>query len=131
MAEDDSKQQLAKERTEFAEDRTFEATERTFAGWMRTAFAAIGVGVGFHALFPQLEPQWVGKLIATLFLVLGAVIAMTAERRACATFNRMRVHEVAPFGTPSIRWISWSIVAGALALIAALWLLVEGTQPTA
>ncbi len=123
MAEDDTKQDLAKERTDLAEDRTVQATERTFAGWMRTAFAAIGVGVGFHALFPELEPAWVGKLIATFFLALAAVIAIVGERRACATFARLKAHEVAPFGTPSIRWMSWSVVGGALALIAVLWLL--------
>jgi putative membrane protein len=127
MAQGDSKQDLAEDRTDLAEDRTVQATERTFAGWMRTSFAAIGVGVAFHALFPQLEPQWVGKLIATLFVVLGAVIALTAERRACATFNRLKAHEVATFGIPSIRWISWSIVAGALTLVAALWLFVDGS----
>jgi len=129
MAEQDTKQDLAKERTDFAEDRTVQATERTFAGWMRTAFAAIGVGVGFHALFPELEPTWVVKAIATGFLVLAAVIAITAEQRARATFDRLEAHQVTPFGTPRIRWMSWAVVAGALALIAALWLLSGGQEP--
>jgi putative membrane protein len=130
MAENESKNELAEERTHFAEDRTVQATERTFAGWIRTAFAAIGVGVGFHALFGELQPLWLPKSIASLFILLAAAIAYTAERRACRTFGRLKAHEVAPFGTPSIRWVSWSVIAASLALIAALWLLHEGSPAT-
>ena len=44
-------------RTDLAEDRNIMAMERTFAGWMRTAFAAIGIGlVGLLSLFtPKLR----------------------------------------------------------------------------
>ena len=47
---------FAEDRTDWAEDRTAMANERTFAGWMRTALAAIGIGIGFNALFDKLEP---------------------------------------------------------------------------
>lgn len=123
MAEENPKQELAKERTSFAEDRTVQATERTFAGWMRTAFAAIGVGVGFNALFGELQPSWLPKVIACLFIILAAAIAFIAQRRARATFDRLQAHEVAPVGLSSILWISWSVVAGSLILIAALWMM--------
>ena len=85
MSEADDREELAVERTHFAEDRTVQATERTFAGWLRTAFAAIGVGLGFHVIFGELEPPWLPRAIATLFFAIGAVIALTAERRACRT----------------------------------------------
>ena len=52
----DEKTGLAEERTNLAEDRTILANERTFAGWMRTGFAAVAVGLGFQALFSQMEP---------------------------------------------------------------------------
>lgn len=116
----------AERRTEFAEDRTIQATERTFAGWMRTAFAAIGIGVAFHALFGAFEPAGVAKSIATLFMLLGGAIALTAERRACATFGRLQTHQVARASLPSLRWISWSVAAGAMMLTAAIWLLHKG-----
>ncbi|HEY9553776.1 DUF202 domain-containing protein [Allosphingosinicella sp.] len=39
-----------------AEDRTVLANERTFAGWVRTGLATIAIGLGFSALFRQMEP---------------------------------------------------------------------------
>lgn len=47
---------LARARTDLAEDRTVLANERTFGSWMRTGFAAIGIGLGFHALFGRIHP---------------------------------------------------------------------------
>ncbi len=113
-------------RTDFAEDRTVQATERTFAGWMRTAFGAIGIGIAFHVLFGQFQPPWLAKAIATLFMLLAATIAVTAERRACATFDRLKAHAIRAPALPNIRWVAWSVACGALVLIAALWLLREG-----
>ena len=69
-------------RTDLAEDRNIMAMERTFAGWMRTAFAAIGIGLGFRAVFGEFQPPWLAKAIATMFIVGGAWLAITAERRA-------------------------------------------------
>ena len=126
MSEPDDRDELAIERTHFAEDRTVQATERTFAGWLRTAFAAIGVGLGFHVIFGELQPPWLARAIATLFFVLGAVIAFTAERRASSTFARLSTHEVDRPRMPQIRWISWSVIAGSVTLIAGLWLLRAG-----
>lgn len=134
MAQDDPPQDKdedkstawAEVRTDLAEDRTVQATERTFAGWLRTAFAAIGIGLAFRAVFGDFEPPWLAKAIATLFVIMGAVIAFTAERRACRTFSRLSTHEVDAPKTPNIRWLSWSIVVGALILVAGFWLLNDG-----
>ncbi|MEE2793267.1 MAG: DUF202 domain-containing protein, partial [Pseudomonadota bacterium] len=46
----DKSTEWAELRTDLAEDRNIMAMERTFAGWMRTAFAAIGIGLGFKAV---------------------------------------------------------------------------------
>jgi putative membrane protein len=133
MAHQPSETELAQERTEqaarrteFAEDRTIQATERTFAGWLRTALAAVGIGIAFHALFGRFGPYGLAKGIATLFILLGAAIALTAGRRAQATFRRLEAHQVDRASVPSVLWISWSIAAGALALTGAIWLLHEG-----
>ena len=82
MADTEDRKALAAERTDYAEDRTVLANERTFAGWLRTGLAAMGVGVGFNALFGRLEPDWVPKAIATLLLAIAIVIFFAAERRA-------------------------------------------------
>lgn len=128
MSDDDkSSNELAEDRTDLAEDRTVQATERTFAGWLRTAFAAIGIGLAFRAVFGELDPPWLGKAIATLFVLLGATIAFTAERRACRTFSRLSTHQIDSPDKPNIRWMSWSIVLGSALLIAGFWFLHDGS----
>jgi putative membrane protein len=117
----------AERRTEFAEDRTIQATERTFAGWIRTAFAALGIGIAFHVLFGRLQPPWLARAIATLFMLLAAGIAVTAERRAHAAFRRLKAHRIHAPSVPDLRWIGWSVAASAVLLIAAFWLLGDET----
>jgi len=127
MTDGGGKQQLAEERTDLAEDRTILANERTFAGWMRTGFASIAVGVGFN-LLTKLEPVWVPKAIASAFLVIAIAIFVAAERRACAVVRRLHAHEVKTLRIRFLRAITAAIIAATLALIAALWLLkIEGS----
>ena len=83
MSDSPSRIELAEDRTDLAEDRTLLANERTFSGWARTALATVGIGVGFNALFRTLDPSWVPKAIATLFILLGLIIIIMADRRAC------------------------------------------------
>ena len=124
---DDRNTRMAEDRTDWAEDRTVMALERTFAGWMRTAFAAIAIGIGFRALFGEFEPPWLAKAIATLFIALAIVFAIGAERRACKAFNRLSSHAVDAPKLPNIQLIAYSISAGALLLIVALWVLNDGS----
>ena len=120
MSERDPPQSDAK--TELAEDRTVLSTERTFAGWMRTGLASIGVGVGFSALFRAMEPTWVPRLIATAFLLLGAFIVLTAERRARAMRGRMSTHYVSTARPMNLRVIAFITIVATAGLIAAIWL---------
>lgn len=110
------------ERVALAEDRTLLANERTFAGWLRTGLAAVGIGVGFHALFQQMEPAWVPRAIATLFLLVGIVVVVAAERRAAAVTRRLSAHVVVSARPMNLRLIVFAMAAGTLALIAAIWL---------
>lgn len=126
MTSDQSSNQLAEERTDMAEDRTVMATERTFAGWMRTAFAAIGIGLGFRVVFGEFDPSWLGRAIATGFILLGAAIALTAERRAAHTLKRLTPHDAQTPQLPYLRWTGWAVSAGALLLAFALWYLHNG-----
>lgn len=121
MAEVDRSEE-AEQRTEFAEDRTLLANERTFAGWMRTGLAAIGIGVGFHALFQKMEPDWIPRAIATVFMLVGIAIVIAAERRACRVKERLDEHVVESAQSMNLKLFSWAMAAATLALIAAIWL---------
>ncbi|MEP7098480.1 MAG: DUF202 domain-containing protein [Dokdonella sp.] len=110
-------------RNDLAEDRTLLANERTFSAWARTSLATVGVGLGFKALFGPVSPTWVAKSIATLFVALGILVILMAARRACAVTRRMNGHEVCTLPAINIKLIAGIYVAGATALIAAIWML--------
>lgn len=115
---------LAEDRTDLAEDRTAMANERTFAGWARTAMAAIGIGLGFKALFNAMEPAWAPKAIATLFVLLGVFLIWLAERRARVVAGRLNTHAARDMKQMNIRIIAVAIATGSAALVAGMWLLV-------
>ena len=119
-----AKTELAQDRTDLAEDRTVLAHERSFASWMRTGMASVGIGLGFNALFPTLNPTWVAKAIATLFLLIAVLIFLSAERRARTILGRVEAHQVAAIRPIRIRLLAWAFVAATLALTGALWWLV-------
>ena len=119
----DEQQEMAEARTDLAEDRTLLANERTFAGWLRTGMAAVGIGLGFHVLFKMLQPPWVPKAIATVFLVIGIFIFVVAERGACSVKERLETHEVSTFKRINLKLITGAVVAATCALIAAIWML--------
>ena len=116
--------ELAGARTDLAEDRTLLANERTFAGWARTSFAAVGIGLGFNALFEKLEPVWLPKAISTAFLLIAIFVIVVAERRASAVSSRLEGHEVKTFKAVNLRLIMGSIVVASMTLIMAIWMLV-------
>ena len=122
----DKSTEWAEFRTDLAEDRNIMAMERTFAGWMRTAFAAIGIGLGFRAIFGELDPPWLGKAIATAFIVGGGWLAVTAERRACATLARLDPHKFEAISTPNFKVMAYGVALGSAILTAGLWILNDG-----
>ena len=119
MAED--RTELAEDRTDWAEDRTIMANERTFAGWMRTGLAAVGIGLGFNALFGKLEPLWIPKAIASLFMIIGIFIFWVAQRNGCAVQGRLNSHHATPIKPTNMRLVSGFMASGAIALIIAIW----------
>ena len=127
MSETPDSSELAKERTRFAEDRNIMAMERTFAGWIRTAFAAIGIGIAFHALFGELRPPWLARAVASIFILAGALLALTAQRRARKTLERLHPHELERASLPNFRLLAYAVALGAAILIVGLWLLNDGT----
>ena len=113
-------------RTDLAEDRNIMAMERTFAGWMRTAFAAIGIGLAFKAVFGEFDPPWLAKAIATVFILAGGWLAISAERRTCKTLAKLDAHRMEKTATPNFRLLAFSVAAGSLLLTAGLWILNDG-----
>lgn len=125
--ESDPREKFAEFRTDLAEDRTIMAMERTFAGWMRTAFASIGIGLAFKAVFGAFEPPWLAKAIATMFILAGGALAYAAQRRTCATMARLHSHEMKTAASPNFRILGYGVLLGALILSAGLWVLNDGT----
>jgi putative membrane protein len=113
----------ARKRTDWAEDRTVLANERTFGSWMRTGFGAIGIGLGFHALFGRIDPHWVPRAVATAFLTVAIIVFIAAERRACLVIRRLHTHQVETVRISVLRFITIVTVAATVALIASMWLL--------
>jgi putative membrane protein len=119
---DEIPEPLARLRTDFSEDRTVLANERTFASWVRTGFAGIGIGLAFNALFTRVQPAWLPKLIASVFLLIAIAIFIAAERRACAVLHRLHTHQVTTIKVTNLRLITIAAVAATIGLLAVIWL---------
>jgi putative membrane protein len=122
LADPDGKE-LARDRTEWAEDRTIMANERTYAGWMRTGLAAVGIGLAFNALFSKLEPSWLPRALATLFILAGVLIFYLARNKACSVLARLSAHYAKPVPTRQISLIAILLSLASLALIVGIWMI--------
>jgi len=118
-----SRTDLAAERTEWADDRTLLANERTFAGWLRTGLAAVGIGVGFHALFDEFEPPYLARAIATVFVLAGIFMFVSSARNANRVSARLEAHAARPLGGAQVTLIAWLLTTASMALLGGLWLL--------
>lgn len=114
---------LAKERTELAEDRTLLANERTFAGWVRTTLSSVGVGLGIHALFDRIQPWWIPRSAASVFLVFGLAMIVAADRRACAVYKRFSTGGADQMGARYFHVVTGLLGVLTAALIGGVWLL--------
>lgn len=119
----DDRTELAQDRTDYAEDRTILAHERSFAGWVRTGMAAVGIALGFHALFRTLNPDWIPKSIASAFLLVAIYIFLSAERRARRIVDRLDAHQVSALKPVRIRLLAWLLTLTTIALMVAMWAL--------
>ncbi len=116
-----SKQELAEERTDYAEDRTILANERTFAGWIRTGVASAALGLGFQAIFRAVEPTWLAKLGATVFILIAVAVFYLAWRKSCNLARRMDAHTAEPLSHIEFGAIALMFSAGSVLLGAMLW----------
>lgn len=120
---DEDRTELAETRTSLAEDRTILAHERSFAGWVRTGMAAVGIGLGFNALFDALQPAWVPKAISSAFLLIAIFIFVSAERRANIILARLEAHHIRALKPVKMRLLTGGLIAATVALGGAIWAL--------
>jgi putative membrane protein len=133
MAEAEGRRELARtrtdwaeRRTDWAEDRTIMANERTFAGWMRTGLAAVGIGLGFNALFGRLEPVWLPKALASAFVLVAIAIFLASQSKAAAVARRLECHKAEPMRGLTMRLVAGGLTLASAALGAAIWLMDAG-----
>ena len=119
----DISKELAEDRTNWAEDRTILANERTFAGWMRTGLASVGVGLGFQAIFRAVEPTWMAKLAASLFICIGIFVFFAAWRKSSSVLDRLDAHAAAPVARRGIGLIAGMFGLGSALLLPIIWTL--------
>lgn len=119
----DKRTEWAEDRTDWAEDRTLMANERTFAAWMRTGMAAVGIGLGFHALFGKLEPWWLPRAIATTFVIIGIFIFYRAQQHGCSVFERLDSHAAKPLQGMNLRVVAVAMSVASAALVAGIWMM--------
>lgn len=117
----DTRNDLAEQRTNWAEDRTILANERTFAGWMRTGFASVGVGLAIQAIFSRVEPVWLAKGVASAFFVVAIAVFVASYIKSCAVIRRLDDHTAQPIKRTGLRAITGLVVVATLLLAALLW----------
>ena len=120
---DQNKEELAKDRTQWAEDRTIMANERTYAGWIRTGLASVGLGLAFHAIFSKLEPQWLPRVLACLFILAGMLIINLARLKACKILTRLSAHSAQPIPSYQINLIAIMLTLASTTLIVGIWMI--------
>ncbi|WP_170460795.1 YidH family protein [Ruegeria arenilitoris] len=115
-------QNLAEERTDWAEDRTILANERTFAGWMRTGMACVAIALGLKAVFSAVEPEWLAKAAATLFVLISLLIYWGAWMNARRVYSRLEAHSAQPASRFHLQLVVGSLSLGSIACCLVLWL---------
>ncbi|MBM9593268.1 YidH family protein [Roseitranquillus sediminis] len=123
MSEPGKKTEWAEARTDWAEDRTVLANERTFAGWMRTGLASVAVALGLHAVFRDLQPTWIAKAAASVFVIAAIYIFWTAWHNGRRTGKRVQNHEVSDQSGRRMTTLAILLSLSSLGVGAILWLL--------
>ncbi len=117
------RQELARERTEWAEDRTVLANERTFAGWMRTGMGALGIAIGLQAVFGAMDPTWVAKSAASVFVVISLIMFVSAYRASVNMYKRLDAHTAEPVSRRHLSVITVLMCLGSVVSGAVLWMI--------
>jgi putative membrane protein len=116
-------QELAEERTDWAEDRTILANERTFSSWMGTGLGSLGLAVGMQAVFGAMEPTWIAKSAATVFVIVSLYLFQTALINSRRTKQSLDSHTAEPVSNRNLAVIAHLLSIGAVCAAIVLWLI--------
>lgn len=119
----DKELQTQKARTQWAEDRTLLANERTFSNWMGTGLGSIGLAVAMQAVFGALDPTWLAKLTATIFILLSLFFFYAGCSNACKTRERLNSHSAEPASNNAYRGIATLCAFGSVITGITLWMI--------
>ncbi len=106
-----------------SEDRTIMANERTFSSWSGAGMGAIGLALAFMAVFGAFEPVWIAKLISTIPLCAAIFLFWSAQKKACATLDRLTERKVEATGKRSYHVISSLLSLTAVGAAFILWMI--------
>jgi putative membrane protein len=71
---DESRRELARDRTDWAQERTLLAKERTFSAWGRTGMSAVAAGLAIARLLDSVDYPWVARTLGALLILTGGAI---------------------------------------------------------
>lgn len=113
---------LADASGQLAEERTILANERTYSGWVRTALACEGVGLGFHVVLGDAHPAWLPKVTASAFILTGIILILFAHRRSQHLLARLEQRGAPMLPPARLDWITTVLVVASCGLGVVLWL---------
>ena len=79
---DDERENALRLQVEWAEERTALGIARTVGSWARTGLGAIGVALGMHVVFREPSQLMLGRLTATLFLLIAVALFIGGNLQA-------------------------------------------------
>lgn len=93
------------------------ANERTFLAWIRTSLALVAAGIGVEAFVEDL-PAVPRRILASLLLLLGGWLAISAHRRWRTAEHALRNNESLPLpGMTALVAIGVAMTAVALLVL--------------
>ncbi len=121
-SKNNSENKLAEDRTDWAEDRTLLANERTFSSWVGAGLGCLGLAAGLQAVFGAIEPTWIAKAAASLFVIIAIYVFQNALFNSRRAKKRMESHVSEPVSDSNLAWIAHLLSAGSLCVGLVLWL---------
>lgn len=120
-SKNDDESKLAEDRTKWAEDRTLLANERTFSSWMGAGLGCLGLAVGLQAVFGAVEPTWIAKTAASIFVIIAIYVFQNALLNSRRAKKRLESHVSEPVSDSNLAWIAHLLSAGSLVVGLVLW----------
>ncbi len=86
---EESKHELAEDRTDWALERTLLAKERTFSAWLRTGIAAVVAGLATSRLLDSVDYPWIARTVGVILTITGALIFALGYLTYRKSINRL------------------------------------------